>query len=111
MSSSILIDLMAVIDARRDHPPEGRSYVVSLMRGGVSAIGSKVTEEAGELVEAAHEADAEGHVHLVHEAADLIFHTLVLLSHRGVAWQEVEAELARRFGTSGHDEKESRTRA
>jgi phosphoribosyl-ATP pyrophosphohydrolase len=82
--------------------------VVSLLEGGVPKIGAKVTEEAAEVVEAAGEPGAEGRAHLVREAADLIFHTLVLLGHRRVGLAEVEAELGRRFGIGGFAEKESR---
>lgn len=67
-------------------------------------------EEAGELVEAAGEPGDEGRSHLIYEAADLMYHTLVLLQSRGVEFAEVEAELARRFGISGLEEKASRNR-
>ncbi|MFO0951761.1 MAG: phosphoribosyl-ATP diphosphatase [Isosphaeraceae bacterium] len=106
--SSILTALEAVIAERKSRPPEGRSYVVSLLQGGVPKIGEKVMEEAGEVVEAAGEPGPAGEDHLVKEVADLVFHTMVLMGHRGVAWEKVEAELARRFGISGITEKESR---
>ncbi len=107
---SILNALMSVIAERRDRPPRERtSYVVSLLQGGVPAIGAKVTEEAVEVVEAAGEPGDEGRAHLVREAADLVFHTMVLLGHRHIGWNEVEAELARRFGIGGFEEKAART--
>lgn len=107
--ASIIPALMGVIAERRDCPPEGRrSYVAALLQGGVPAIGAKITEEAAEVVSAAAESGTEGRVHLVHEAADLVFHTLVLLGHHRIAWSEVEAELARRFGIGGFDEKAAR---
>jgi phosphoribosyl-ATP pyrophosphohydrolase len=106
--ASIVGALMGVIAERRDRPPGRRSYVVSLLEGGVPAIGAKITEEAAEVVEAAAEPGDEGRAHLVREAADLVFHTLVLLGHRRVEWGEVEAELARRFGLGGFEEKEAR---
>ncbi len=108
--SSILDALMSVIAERKANPPAERSYVVSLLHGGVPKIGAKITEEAGEVVAAADEPGPEGRAHLVHEVADLVFHTLVLLGHQEIAWSEVEAELARRFGISGITEKESRTK-
>ncbi len=108
--SSILEALMAVIAERRDHPPEQRSYVVSLLQGGVPRIGAKITEEAREVVEASYDSGPEGRAHLVYEVADLIFHALVLLGHHRIAWAEIEAELARRFGVGGLVEKESRGR-
>jgi phosphoribosyl-ATP pyrophosphohydrolase len=105
---SIIERLVDVIAQRRALPPGSRSYVKSLDEGGVARIGAKITEEAAEVVAAAGEPGDEGRAHLVHEVGDLLFHTLVLLGHRSVAWAEVEAELARRFGVSGIDEKESR---
>lgn len=109
--SNILAALEGVIAERKARPPEDRSYVVSLLRGGVAKIGSKIVEEAAEVVEAGGEVGEAGRSHLIHEAADLVFHTLVLLGHREVAWHEVEAELGQRFGVSGIVEKESRGRA
>jgi phosphoribosyl-ATP pyrophosphohydrolase len=108
--SSILSALMAVIAERKAHPPAERSYVVSLLQGGVPKIGAKIVEEAGEVVAAADEEGDAGRAHLVHEVADLLFHTLVLLGHRDIPWADVEAELARRFGVSGIVEKEARRR-
>jgi phosphoribosyl-ATP pyrophosphohydrolase len=110
-STSIVSSLMEVIAARKAQPPAERSYVASLLRGGVPKIGAKITEEAGEVVDAAAEPGEAGRAHLVHEVADLLFHTLVLLGHRDVPWSDVEAELSRRFGTGGIAEKESRARA
>jgi phosphoribosyl-ATP pyrophosphohydrolase len=106
-SHSILAQLMAVIDERRRTRPE-KSYTTRLFEGGLSAIGAKVREEAEEVVEAAAETDAGAHNHLAREAADLVYHMLVLLSFREVTFEEVEAELARRFGISGLDEKAAR---
>jgi phosphoribosyl-ATP pyrophosphohydrolase len=106
--SSILTALEAVILERKANPPAKPSYVVKLLAGGVPAIGAKVIEEAAEVVEAADEPGEEGRAHLVREAADLVFHTLVMLGHRGVALAEVEAELGRRFGIGGIEEKAAR---
>lgn len=108
--SSLLPKLMAVIADRKTNPPAERSYVVSLLNGGTAKIGAKITEEAGEVVEAAEEAGPEGRDHLVHEVADLVFHTLVLLGLKEIPWYDVEAELGRRFGVGGIVEKESRSR-
>ncbi len=106
----ILEAILAVIADRKANPPAGRSYVADLLRGGVAKIGAKIVEEAAEVVEAGDEPGDAGRDHLVKEAADLVFHTAVLLGYRDVAWSEVEAELARRFGISGITEKESRRR-
>jgi phosphoribosyl-ATP pyrophosphohydrolase len=96
-----------VIEDRKQNPPE-RSYTSRLFAGGVETIGAKIVEEAAEVVEAARESGDEGQKHLVHEAGDLIYHLLVMLAQREITLDEVEAELARRFGISGLDEKESR---
>ena len=101
---SIIDRLYAVIEDRRDNPPP-KSYVSSLFAGGVTKIAGKVTEEAAEFVEAAGEEDEK---HFVYEAADLMFHVMVMLGHRHVHPQQVFDELARRFGISGIDEKEAR---
>jgi phosphoribosyl-ATP pyrophosphohydrolase len=106
---SIITRLEAVIAQRRDESVSGKkSYVASLLDKGVPKIGSKITEEAAEVVEAAGEPGAEGREHLVKEVADLFFHTLVLLGHARIDFAEVEAELGRRFGIGGHDEKAAR---
>lgn len=109
-AGATLSALEAVIVERKRRPPAGRSYVVSLLEGGVSKIGAKIVEEAAEVVQAADEPGADGRAHLVHEVADLIFHTLVMLGHKGVPLAEVESELARRFGVGGFEEKEARGR-
>jgi phosphoribosyl-ATP pyrophosphohydrolase len=106
--TSIVMSLLEVIAARKANPPAERSYVVALLQGGVPRIGAKIIEEAGEVVAAAGEPGAAGRSHLVHEVADLLFHTLVLLGHHEIPWSDIEAELAGRFGTSGIAEKESR---
>jgi phosphoribosyl-ATP pyrophosphohydrolase len=108
--SSVLSALAATIADRKANPPAKGSYVVNLLNGGTPRIGAKILEEASEVVDAASESGAEGRAHLIREVADLVFHTLVLLQHREAAWSEVEAELARRFGVSGLDEKASRGR-
>ena len=107
-SDSVLSRLMQVIEDRKANPPE-RSYTTSLFRGGVKKIGGKILEEAREVVEAAGEPGDDGRRHLVAEAADVIYHLLVMLAHRDARLSDVEAELGRRFGISGLDEKASRT--
>jgi phosphoribosyl-ATP pyrophosphohydrolase len=100
--------LMAVIEDRKRELPE-RSYTTRLFEGGVPKIGAKLTEEAAEAVEAAAETGEAGRQHLIHEAADVVYHLFVLLGFRDVSLVEVEQELAARFGISGLDEKASRT--
>ncbi|HVU88522.1 MAG TPA: phosphoribosyl-ATP diphosphatase [Pirellulales bacterium] len=107
-TNTILTRLMAVIEDRRAHPSD-KSYTSRLFAGGVDKIGEKIVEEAAEVVEAAHEATTpEGRAHLVHEAADLIYHLFVMLGFREITLAEVEAQLAGRFGISGLEEKASR---
>jgi phosphoribosyl-ATP pyrophosphohydrolase len=105
---SIMTSLMTVIQERKSRPPTDRSYVASLMQGGVAKIGAKIGEEAAEVVEAGDEPGIDGKTHLVKEVADLLFHSMVLLAYRDIPWTDVEAEFARRFGISGITEKESR---
>lgn len=106
--STILKRLMAVIQERKAQPQE-RSYTARLFAGGIHKIADKILEEAAEVVDAAGEEDEiDGRRHLVHEASDLIYHLFVMMAFRDVNLADVEAELARRFGISGLDEKESR---
>jgi phosphoribosyl-ATP pyrophosphohydrolase len=103
----ILAQLMAVIEDRKANPP-AKSYTTTLFAGGVEKIGAKITEESAEVVEAAGEPGEAGRTHLISEAGDLLYHLFVMLAHRDVKLAEVEAELAKRFGISGIDEKASR---
>ncbi len=102
--NEILAALSAVIESRKQADPS-RSYVASLHNQGLSAINDKVLEEATELVQAANEASVD---HLAHEAADLWFHSLVLLSKFDLTHEVILDELHRRFGISGIDEKNAR---
>jgi phosphoribosyl-ATP pyrophosphohydrolase len=105
-SSDILLELGRVLESRKADNPD-TSYVASLYAKGLDAILKKVGEEATETVIAAKGGDP---AQLIHETADLWFHTLVMLAHRGLGAQPVLDELARRFGVSGHDEKSARVR-
>jgi len=92
------------IDARRD-APAASSYTKSLFEGGPAKIGAKLREEASELAQAI---ESESDARVASEAADLVYHLLVGLALRGVSARDVMAELAKRFGTSGHVEKARR---
>jgi len=96
--------LEVTIAARRGANPDS-SYVARLEAKGLGKITQKLGEEATETVIAALMGEE---VDLVEEAADLLFHLLVLLGHKGVSLAQVLAELERREGTSGLDEKVSR---
>ena len=100
-----VLEALERVIALRKGGDAGRSYTARLLAGGPASAGAKVSEEAEELVRAA-EGEADDRV--VAEAADLIYHTLVLLACRDRSLAEVEAELARRFGVSGLDEKATR---
>ena len=102
--AEVLDRLFAVIEARRRERPPG-SYVVELLAGGLPAIAAKLREESEELIEAAAQDDA---AHTAHEAADLLFHTLVLLASAGVAPAQAYAVLEQRFGVGGVVEKRAR---
>jgi phosphoribosyl-ATP pyrophosphohydrolase len=100
----ILERLAATVAARRDADP-ATSYVASLHAKGDDAILKKIGEEATETVMAAKDGNP---ARIVAEVADLWFHCIVLLARHGLAPADVLAELARREGMSGHDEKRSR---
>jgi phosphoribosyl-ATP pyrophosphohydrolase/phosphoribosyl-AMP cyclohydrolase len=102
--AQVVARVAEVIARRRRERPE-KSYVVSLLDGGLPKVSAKITEEARELVEALPDGDA---AHTAHEAADLLFHMLVGLEAAGVPLDAVFGELRRRFGVSGIDEKASR---
>ena len=102
--SDTLEKLAAVIEARKSAGAD-TSYVAGLFGTGMNAILKKVGEEAAETIIAAKEADDAA---LVHETADLWFHTLVMLAARGLGPEAVLAELEQRFGVSGIEEKASR---
>lgn len=104
--SDVLSRLAEVLEARKKADPES-SYVARLYGKGLDAILKKVGEEATETVMAAKDGAPEK---IVHEVADLWFHTLVLLSQQGLRPEQVLAELDRRFGLSGLDEKAQRGR-
>jgi phosphoribosyl-ATP pyrophosphohydrolase len=102
-----LVKLERTIYARAKKP-NAKSYTSQLLEGGVPKIGAKIVEEAAELVEAAGEPGQAGHDHFVREVGDLFYHLLVMLCHKKCTLHDVEAELARRFGVSGIEEKSSR---
>lgn len=103
----ILERLEAAIGARRTASPES-SYVASLNAKGLDAILKKVGEESAETIVAAKNGERGA---IVHEVADLWFHCLVMLAFHGVKVAEVMAELERREGRSGIEEKNSRGKA
>jgi phosphoribosyl-ATP pyrophosphohydrolase/phosphoribosyl-AMP cyclohydrolase len=101
---ALLPTLEGVLEARKAST-EKASYTKSLYEGGAALIGKKIREEAGEVAAAI---DAETDDRVVSEAADTLYHLMVGLRWRAIPVRRVLAELARRFGKSGHEEKASR---
>lgn len=100
-----LTRLEQIIAARLDASPE-TSYVAALNAKGIEKMAQKLGEEATEAVIASLAGSRE---ELIGESADLLFHLLVLLQARRIGFGEVLAELDRRDGVSGLDEKASRS--
>jgi phosphoribosyl-ATP pyrophosphohydrolase len=102
--ASILSRLAETIEDRRLADPTS-SYVAKLLHGGQDKILKKLAEESAEVLMASKDGDKR---HITGEMADLWFHCLVLLAHHGLSPNDVLAELQRREGLSGIDEKASR---
>ena len=103
----ILSTLEKILEQRKLETAEN-SYVASLYSQGTNKILDKISEESAEVIMAAKE---EGNDKIIHEVADLWFHTLVLLRHKNISVKEIETELMRRFGVSGHTEKAARNKS
>jgi phosphoribosyl-ATP pyrophosphohydrolase len=104
MDISILSRLAGTIETRRLANPAS-SYVAKLLHGGQDKILKKLAEESAEVLMASKDGDKS---HITGEMADLWFHCLILLAHHGLTPDDVLAELQRREGLSGIDEKASR---
>tara|TARA_Y100001935_G_scaffold227523_1_gene205885 strand:+ start:800 stop:1117 length:318 start_codon:yes stop_codon:yes gene_type:complete len=103
--SDILEKLALVLEERKKFNPE-ESYVAKLYKNGLDSILKKINEEAAETIMAAKEGNSKK---IIYETADLWFHSMVLLAHQDLSWEDVTIELSRRFGISGLDEKASRS--
>ncbi len=104
MAEDFIASLESLIRSRRGADPV-TSYTAKLFAAGRAKIAQKVGEEAVETVIASLSDDRAA---LVSEATDLMFHLLVLLADAGLSLDDVRAELARREGVSGIDEKAAR---
>jgi len=104
VSNDLLEELSNVLEARKQADP-GSSYVAGLYTKGLDAILKKIGEEATETVMAGKDGDPEK---VVYETADLWFHSMILLAYLDLGPEDVLAELKRRFGLSGLEEKASR---
>jgi phosphoribosyl-ATP pyrophosphohydrolase len=102
--TDILQRIAASIEARKGGDPE-KSYVAKLFVQGEDAMLKKIGEEATETVLAAKSGDR---LHLVRETADLWFHCMIVLARHGLGPNDVLAEMHRREGISGIDEKAAR---
>lgn len=112
MSNHILDRLYDILQSRKNAGGE-KSYVASLYEKGSAKIAEKILEEAQEVIDEAYALDtapdnALAQKNIRAEAADLLFHLMVMLSHHNVPPSDVFDVLEERFGTSGHDEKASR---
>ncbi|WP_424831115.1 phosphoribosyl-ATP diphosphatase [Ruegeria sp.] len=103
---SILHDLAVTIETRKKADPDS-SWTAKLLAKGPEKCAEKFGEEAIEAIIEATKGDTEK---LTSEAADVLYHLLVMLAARDVALDDVLQELARRQGTSGIEEKASRPR-
>jgi len=106
MTTFTLQDLAARVKERAQASPDV-SYTRKLIDRGIAHCAKKLGEEA---VETAIAAIAEDRARLIAEAADLLYHLVVVLEARGIALAEVEAELAQRTAKSGLEEKAARPR-
>lgn len=102
----ILRKLEQTLEQRRGADAQS-SYVASLYAQGNDKILKKLGEEAAETIIAVKNADRRA---IVHETADLWFHTMVMLVHNNIAVADIAAELERRFGLSGLEEKAGRNK-
>lgn len=105
MAEDFLDTLESVIRSRRGADP-ATSYTASLFATGRAKIAQKVGEEAVETVIAAIRDDC---TELIGEATDLLFHLMVLLADAGLSLDDIRAEMRRREGVSGIDEKAKRS--
>ncbi|RXJ80834.1 bifunctional phosphoribosyl-AMP cyclohydrolase/phosphoribosyl-ATP diphosphatase HisIE [Arcobacter sp. F2176] len=101
---SILDNLFHVIQDRKNDDPK-KSYTSKLLNGKENSMLKKIVEEAGEFTFAVKDDNSE---EMIYEAADLVYHTMVALASKNISPDRIKQELARRFGMSGIDEKNSR---
>jgi phosphoribosyl-ATP pyrophosphohydrolase/phosphoribosyl-AMP cyclohydrolase len=103
-SYSVLDNLFHVIQDRKNDDPK-KSYTSKLLNGKENSMLKKIVEEAGEFTFAVKDNDID---EMIYEGADLVYHCMVALASKNISPDRVKQELARRFGMSGIDEKNSR---
>jgi len=101
---NILATLEQILEQRKSASADS-SYVSSLYSKGTDQILKKIAEEAAEVIMATKEGDSDK---IIHEVADLWFHTMILLRHQNIAFNDIEKELMHRYGVSGLTEKLNR---
>jgi phosphoribosyl-ATP pyrophosphohydrolase len=106
MTNDVLSELAQTLESRKNASPDS-SYVASLYDKGLDEILKKIGEEATEVVIAAKSGEKAA---IIHETADLWFHTLVMLAQQGLSPDDILSELGRRFGLSGLEEKANRNK-
>jgi phosphoribosyl-ATP pyrophosphohydrolase len=107
MENDVLKKLARTLELRKQADPE-TSYVASLYAGGINTILKKINEEATEAVIAAKSGDKNA---IIHETADLWFHTLVMLAQCNLGPDDILNELEKRFRQSGLEEKANRRKS
>lgn len=100
----VIDNLYHIIESRKDDDPK-KSYTAKLLKGKQNSMLKKIVEEAGEFTFAIKDDNEE---EIIYEAADIVYHMLVAMSSKNINPDRVKQELARRFGMSGIDEKNSR---
>ena len=100
----VIDNLYHVIESRKNDDPK-TSYTAKLLKGKENSMLKKIVEEAGEFTFAVKDNDEE---EIIYEAADIVYHMLVAMASKNVNPDRVKQELARRFGLSGIEEKNSR---
>ena len=106
-SSYSVIDVLYHTILERKNSDSSKSYTASLLNGKENSLLKKIVEEAGELTFALKDNDEN---EIIYESADVAYHILVALAKHNISPDRVKQELARRFGLSGIDEKNSRTK-
>jgi phosphoribosyl-ATP pyrophosphohydrolase len=106
MTKNTLNTLSDILDQRKSANPE-ESYTAKLFSDGLDSILKKVGEEATETVIASKSGENDA---IIHEIADLWFHTLILLKYHGLEVDDIFEELEGRFGISGLEEKANRSK-
>ena len=102
-----ILEQLDIVLKERKHKDSSQSYVSSIYDQGNNGINAKILEECNEYIESTAKANPSD---MIHEAADLWFHTLVSLSLNELSSSDILKELERRFGLSGIDEKKLRNK-